>query len=170
MESNITLRQLSIQANLPGAIAATAVSRRTWYPPVMNPAMQSISDKNVADVVEAIIGAAYFDGGEPGAGKVLNIIFGEEVKQDAREYLPLIDESRAWKSSVQSQEMENSALIAANTIYQKVGYRFKNPYLALESLTHSSAIGLDHNYNTCYQRLEFLGIYNIVSIEWCDSI
>ncbi|KAH9938657.1 ribonuclease III domain-containing protein [Fomitopsis serialis] len=109
---------------------------------------QWIGDKTVADVVEAIIGAAYLSGGQPvalKAMKTMNIAI-PSIEQwtdfarimgrspaPARNFVPLVD---------------------VKALEAIVGCEIKNRDLFAQALTHSSVHGPGY---TGYERLEFVG-------------
>ena len=109
-------------------------------------AQRKMSTKVLADVVEALIGAAFVDGGFEKALKCLKV------------FLPEI----AW----QSRQFSNDALYEAamvgvpiptyfDDLEQLIGYKFTKKSLLVEAMTHPSFEAQPHPAS--YQRLEFLG-------------
>ncbi|KAF9968829.1 hypothetical protein BGZ73_009122, partial [Actinomortierella ambigua] len=108
-----------------------------------------LSNKTLADMVEATLGAAFLAGGtELGlkAARALQIPF---------------PEFEDWASFARVYEMPQPipALIERNRnnihrAEQTLGYKFRNPMLFLEAMTHASSM---QSEVACYQRLEFLG-------------
>jgi dsRNA-specific ribonuclease len=92
--------------------------------------------KVLADVVEALIGAAYIDGGLPRAHAVAQVLLPEIPSQEIR----FQSNSRAEVPETVLQDLQAC-----------LGYSFKDSSLLVEALTHPSCAGKS------YQRLEFLG-------------
>ncbi|KAI1210305.1 uncharacterized protein F4807DRAFT_459682 [Annulohypoxylon truncatum] len=116
---------------------------------------RTMSTKTLADVVEALIGAAFIDGGLTGGlgeglAKALTCI---------RIFIPEVE----WRSLEQSraalfnQTSLSTELIAPLVpLEQLIGYSFKNKNLLVEAATHSS-FGFVNSTGSCMERLEFLG-------------
>lgn len=107
---------------------------------------RNMSTKTLADVVEALIGAAYVDGG---ANKVLSCL---------AVFLPEVP----WaQSSLQIEKLQATYSVSAqypppfSRLENLINYTFNKKSLLVEALTHPS----HHGSKTCasYQRLEFLG-------------
>jgi dsRNA-specific ribonuclease len=101
-----------------------------------------MSAKVLADVVEALIGAAYLDGGLHRARACAQTLLPEirvchtQFQPDSRTYVAgIVPQVHRWVSKLQTY----------------LGYSFKSPSLLVEALTHPSCAGKG------YQRLEFLG-------------
>ncbi|KAF9084442.1 Dicer-like protein 1 [Mortierella sp. AD031] len=149
-------------------ISSTPFHRKSWRPPFFtvdgkpweSVQKHHLSNKTLADVIEASLGAAYLSGGYSSAfkaAKSLNIPFNEfDTWSDfERVYL----EAKAAKQAQSENGPSMSTLSIANrTAIQEVqktlGYEFKDPLLFFEAMTHASHIRADA---VCYQRLEFLG-------------
>ena len=127
-------------------------------PDLPNKKTTEMSTKVLADVVEALIGAAYLDGG------------GTEVKVLAMLNLLTCTTAREkihWEPLARMQQILMSAAPELKQVPSMVthlqnmtGYIFKRPSLAVEALTHPSHISLSPGIptgTTNYQRLEFLG-------------
>ncbi|KAL0949733.1 hypothetical protein HGRIS_009773 [Hohenbuehelia grisea] len=107
-----------------------------------------LGDKTIADVSEAIIGAAYISGGRETAlkaAKALNIPtpnvdrwsdFGRKVLAPHPNY---------------TAKLASGAIEAVETI---IGHKFHRPHLLAQALTHASS---QEHEATSYERLEFLG-------------
>ncbi|EMD41084.1 hypothetical protein CERSUDRAFT_131598, partial [Gelatoporia subvermispora B] len=114
--------------------------------------VQWLGDKVCADVVEAIIGAAYLSGGQEvalRAAKVLNVGMTdiEQWSDFARRATFITDPPASTRTHRGFLEM----LRAVEGI---VGCRFEKPHLLLQALTHASIRGYEV---LNYDRLEFLG-------------
>ncbi|KAJ6538596.1 hypothetical protein B0H10DRAFT_2140601 [Mycena sp. CBHHK59/15] len=109
---------------------------------------QRLGDKVVADVAEAILGAAYLSGGSDvslKAAKAMNLPFPnvEQWSDFGRKLLippPTI-----------TAKLKPGALEAVETI---VKHKFKHPHLLAQALTHSSVSAFER---VSYERLEFIG-------------
>ncbi|KAK8171094.1 hypothetical protein BKA80DRAFT_305901 [Phyllosticta citrichinensis] len=109
------------------------------------------SSKLLADVVESLIGAAYVEGGMP---KVLRCV---------KTLLPFyswksVDDRRSVLSCYAfSQAEQVGKPLHLEQLEELLGYKFNNPYLLLEAITHGSANSSFGIPTSSYQRLEFLG-------------
>ncbi|OCH93588.1 ribonuclease III [Obba rivulosa] len=114
--------------------------------------VQWLGDKVCADVVEAIIGAAYLSGGQEvalRAAKVLNVGVTEiEQWSDFGRRASFV---HVPPSTARSVESFADMLRAVERI---VGCKFEKPHLLLQALTHASIRGYEV---LNYDRLEFLG-------------
>ena len=106
---------------------------------------REMSTKILADVVEALIGASYLDGGPQKAGACLEI------------FLPEIK----WSTALRASEILYGLYlqVPSYTFVAKaekiISHNFSLKSLLLESLTHPSHHGA--NTSSSYQRLEFVG-------------
>ena len=116
-----------------------------------------ISDKSIADSVEAIIGAYLITSGPKAALQVMSW-FGLKVLpkvkcEDGSEVL--IDMPPVVPPLVNDYVKLKQLLDGYASFEACIGYTFNHPAYLLQAFTHSS-----YTYNTitdCYQRLEFLG-------------
>ncbi|KAJ0421264.1 ribonuclease III domain-containing protein [Aspergillus carlsbadensis] len=145
--SNTRLTRAALELGLDAFVVDHRVTFRNWSAPAWSRRQKSgdccasthgrsMSAKVLADVVEALIGAAYLDGGLPRACACAQVLLPEIHLEEIR-FQP--------NSKV---EIPGTALQCAQTC---LGYTFKNPSLLVEALTHPSCGG------NSYQRLEFLG-------------
>lgn len=124
-----------------------------------------MSDKVLADVVEALLGAVYLDYGLKGVHVFL---------KDVIQYYDDMDERLKHQSStfvpLSASEEQMDGLVSrfshkVEFVENAFGYTFKNPLLAIQALTHISSrfTGL-----SCNQRLEFLGdaIVDLVYLDY----
>ncbi|KAK8485903.1 hypothetical protein V6N13_028131 [Hibiscus sabdariffa] len=104
-----------------------------------------LSSKTLADVVEALIGVYYVEGGKSAANHLMKWI-GIQVESDPVEMESIVKPSNVKESVLRSVNFD--ALEGALNI------KFKNRALLVEAITHASrpASGV-----SCYQRLEFVG-------------
>ncbi|XP_076280664.1 endoribonuclease Dcr-2 isoform X2 [Lasioglossum baleicum] len=113
--------------------------------------MQTVSDKTIADSVEALIGVYLTSMGIKAAINLLTwfeILPKEAVNIDS--LLVTVHEN-----DIISQQNINYFMPWANDIEERLGYKFQNRKFLLQAFTHPS-----YSANTiteCYERLEFLG-------------
>lgn len=116
-----------------------------------------ISDKAIADSVEAIIGAYLISSGPKAALQVMSW-FGLKVLpkvkcEDGSEVLVNIPEV---PRPVINDPLKLHQMLEGYASFEAcIGYKFRQPLYLLQAFTHASYV-----YNTltdCYQRLEFLG-------------
>ncbi|KAF9820990.1 hypothetical protein IEO21_00967 [Rhodonia placenta] len=141
----------SIQQNVPGGESSQAskVKRGKKQRQQDEQDTQWLGDKTIADVVEAIIGAAYLSCGIHGTLNAMkrlhvNIPRVEHWSDFARE---MATSPSASSESVSARSHENTAL---ETIF---GCRIRKPQLLAQALTHASGARGGHGYD----RLEFVG-------------
>nr|KJB09575.1 hypothetical protein B456_001G150400 [Gossypium raimondii] len=104
-----------------------------------------LSSKTLADVVEALIGVYYVEGGKHAANHLMKWI-GIQVESDPDEMDSIVKPSNVPESILRSVNFE--ALEGALKI------EFKNRALLVEAITHASR---PSSGVSCYQRLEFVG-------------
>ncbi|KZF20015.1 hypothetical protein L228DRAFT_214035 [Xylona heveae TC161] len=151
--SNSRLSKASTHVGLDKYILTKAFTGSKWRPNYISNLLRleglekrEMSSKVLADVVEALIGAAFIDGGYEKAFKCLKV-FLPEVN-----WLPL--EQR--KKSIYDQFPSDQKLPPVFTELEVlVGHNFGKKRLLLEAMTHASFSG-DVSARS-YQRLEFLG-------------
>ncbi|KAG0221005.1 Dicer-like protein 1 [Mortierella sp. GBA43] len=164
--SNTALLQHATRLELFKYICTTPFHRTSWRPtrfivggkPWEETQFHNLSNKMLADVVEASLGAAYLSGGATNgfhAAKVLGIPFGEFSTWD--DFERVYSEAKAVREKEEGKTKTPLTYTQLTTIRDAeklLGYRFKDPYLFVEAMTHASHI---RNDPICYQRLEFLG-------------
>ncbi|KAI9512169.1 ribonuclease III, partial [Russula earlei] len=110
--------------------------------------VQWLGEKAVADVVEAIIGAAFVSGGSEtalNASKALRIA------------VPSVDQWSDFARKALAPPPDVTTRLRPGTveaIEEIMGHKFHRPHILAQALTHASIQGFEM---TCYQRLEFLG-------------
>lgn len=151
--SNGNLAISAVRVGLPKYIRNVQFAAKKWRPLYVSNLLRDhteetreMSTKTLADVVEALIGAAYVDGGD------------EKVLACLAAFLP----EMSWISLSQHHDTlrksyELNISIPPNLIYveQLVDHTFQYKALLIEALTHPSHRG--PNSTASYQRLEFLG-------------
>lgn len=174
--SNKALLGHAMSLELYRFISSTPFHRKSWRPPhftVDKKEWESVqkhqlSNKTLADVIEASLGAAFLSGGYTvafQAAKALRIPFDEfaswkdfervflEAKL-AKEATRRGEEGSASSSLMTPAPLSMANMAAIQEVQKVLGYEFKDPSLFFEAMTHASHIRADA---VCYQRLEFLG-------------
>ncbi|KAI8909956.1 hypothetical protein DFJ77DRAFT_112009 [Powellomyces hirtus] len=160
LERNSALRARASKLNLERFIFGTPLSRKAWVPPMQDDRGGTpirLSDKSVADVVEALIGACVATGGTLGGAKAIKKILGGSYEVDWSAYMDML--VKAKNGAIETEAAAKFAKVHTKTIRkveQRIGYEFAHPSLAVEAITHASALQLACEVD-CYQRLEFLG-------------
>jgi endoribonuclease Dicer len=153
--------------------------RRLWRPPGFSaigdldeleeePIVHTLGNKTLADVVEAMIGAALLGDGlfeRAGLDSALRMavaigipVGGANSWDDwAKMYIPPEIEHDAHVFDIEEQ-LKIEAL---------VGYKFKNRKLLMQAFTHASMVNTN---SSCYQRIEFLGdavleVHSIIGVS-----
>ncbi|KAI9851330.1 MAG: Dicer-like protein 2 [Thelocarpon superellum] len=153
--SNARLARAAVDTGLDRYIITRQFTGQKWRPwyiseltGLCDDGKRTISTKILADVVEALIGAAFIDGGF------------ERAVRCMRRFLPEVDDqsheallrARAYRSSRPQTTSEAPHL---SDLERLLDHRFKDKSLLREALTHPSC---DADLSSVsYQRLEFLG-------------
>ncbi|KAI4720159.1 P-loop containing nucleoside triphosphate hydrolase protein [Aureobasidium sp. EXF-10727] len=149
---NASLSRAALSSGVDRFISTTRFTGNHWKPPIV-PTDETDKDdrdvdrstKTLADVVEALIGASYIDQGLRGALACIRIFLPNEQWLDHGTCL----------STLQSQTPSLSSIPPfLSTVETLIDYKFTNPALLLEALTHSS---FSSSEALSYERLEFLG-------------
>ncbi|KAG0272365.1 Dicer-like protein 1 [Linnemannia exigua] len=170
--SNRALLSHATHLELYKYISSTPFHRKSWRPPYFtvdnkpweNVQKHNLSNKTLADVIEASLGAAYLSGGHKVAfnvAKILRIPFDEFAAWE--DFNRVFLEAKAAKEFARMEEggsfepqppLSVANMAAIQAVQEVLGYEFKDPSLFFEAMTHASHIRADA---ICYQRLEFLG-------------
>ncbi|MCJ1405712.1 Dicer-like protein 2 [Xylographa trunciseda] len=153
--SNGRLALAAQQTGLDQYIITSGFTGQKWRPLYNEDLLQSqpaksreVSTKTLGDVVEAVLGAAFVDGGYPKVLACLSI------------FLPEV----SWHSLSDCREVLHKVAIPNDAslfphhyshLETLINHQFKTKSLLLEALTHPSHLGPDETPS--YQRLEFLG-------------
>ncbi|KAL8953898.1 MAG: hypothetical protein Q9222_000272 [Ikaeria aurantiellina] len=151
--SNASLAKAALASGLDSFILTEPFTGTKWRPIYVSESLKSpagesrqISTKTLADVVEALVGAAFLDGNFDKALGILEILLPDVS------WSPLaIRESILFSA----YDVPINYPSHFSQLEQLIGYEFKLKALPLEALTHPSYIG--SNVSASYERLEFLG-------------
>ncbi|KAJ6539259.1 hypothetical protein B0H19DRAFT_1314532 [Mycena capillaripes] len=164
--SNSTLFHSCDSAGLPPYIQSKPFSSKSWQPPNFRTSEETqaksephrqqhfkklcrmLRSQVVADVAEAILGAAYLSGGGDCAlmaAKAMNVPFPNVEKWSDFGRKLLIPPPTI------SAKLKPGALQAVETI---IRHKFKHPHILAQALTHASVSGFER---VSYERLEFVG-------------
>lgn len=148
--SNNYLTKAAIALGLDKYIMTKPFTGAKWRPPYVDEVLaaqsesRELSTKVLADVVEALIGAAFVDGALAKAHDCIRALLPVE------EWIALPDcISRIVAESAQQKRIE------LGLVERLVGHTFEQPELLLEALTHASCPRTSGR--SSYERLEFLG-------------
>lgn len=150
---NRNLAQASREAGLDQFILTIPFVGRKWRPPYFHElattstteitSTREMSTKVLADVVEALIGAAFVDGGLQRAYTCIQTLLPKESWWDSEVLFDTILDEAAHADSICLDRLE-----------KLVGHHFKHPRLLLEAITHASR---PNDSVPSYERLEFFG-------------
>ncbi|KAK3688605.1 hypothetical protein B0T22DRAFT_459895 [Podospora appendiculata] len=164
---NRNLFNNALEANLEEYIRSMAFNRRTWYPEGLvllkgkrsdNKARHVLADKSIADVCEALIGAAYLTGGESNNGFDLAVQAVTAVVKDKNHNMGVYSDYYAaykmptWQTAPANSVQRNMA----EKFGDRMGYNFKYPRLLRCAFQHPTYPTIYEKLPS-YQRLEFLG-------------
>lgn len=104
-----------------------------------------LSSKTLADVVEALIGVYYVEGGKNAANHLMKWI-GIQIESDPEEVDATLNPARVPESILKSIDFD--------TLERALKIKFNDRGLLVEAITHASR---PSSGVSCYQRLEFVG-------------
>ncbi|KAH6894613.1 hypothetical protein B0T10DRAFT_436261 [Thelonectria olida] len=159
---NQNLFNHAVDRKLQEFVRSKSFDRRTWYPDLKltkgkapkTEMRHNLADKSIADVCEALIGAAYISAGEGNFDMAVKSVT-EMVKSKNHKMAKFSDYYAAFKVPVWQLNTGTATQRAAVQEVAKVtGYEFKSAPLLRSSFKHPS-----YPYEAIpnYQRLEFLG-------------
>lgn len=160
---NKNLFNHAVDRNLEEYIRSKAFDRRTWYPDLKlkkgkapkTKVVHSLADKSIADVCEAVIGAAYMS--EPHGTMDLAVKAVTKMVRSKNHTMTQFSDyykqyvHPAWQSAAPSA----TERFAAEEVHARIGYGFNSPRLLRSAIKHPSypyEPDIPH-----YQCLEFLG-------------
>ncbi|GKT49994.1 dicer-like protein 2 [Colletotrichum spaethianum] len=152
--ANSTLCKAAIKHGLDKFILTKPFTGQKWRPIYVDDVLKhgetkstrKISTKTLADVVEALIGAAMIDGGLEKALKCMSI-FLQQIKWKT------LGDCRQALYDVSPPGVELPSTL--EPLEQLVGYEFNKKALLIQSMTHAS-FNLGNTFG-CLERLEFIG-------------
>ena len=170
MICNRNLCNTALELNISEYIRSQTFSRRTWYPPGLklvggkgvnekksSGGKHRLGDKTIADVCEAIIGAALLSQRETNEMDEAVKAVTKLVKNPDHDVQQWDDYYQLYKlPAYQTADCTAAQQNLADQIAGAMGYRFKYPRLLQSALTHPS-YPKTWGGVPCYQRLEFLG-------------
>lgn len=116
---------------------------------------QALGDKNIADSVEALIGTYVLHGGPTAGFKILEWFDIIPRKNIANKLLHISVPTAFTKRLVSEDHIDFLLDHSRREIENILGYKFKDPSLLLEALSHPSYI--KNRFTNCYEKFEFLG-------------
>lgn len=151
--SNASLANAAIRMGLDHFIITKPFTGQKWRPPYngglaanQSERTREMSTKTLADVVEALIGASYLDGGLQKAVACLEI------------FLPEVPWPIALRASQILYGVYDLQVLVSTRVFEAekvISHEFNLKPLLVEALTHPSHHG--PNTSSSYQRLEFCG-------------
>ncbi|KAL4907912.1 ATP-dependent helicase dcl2 [Aspergillus multicolor] len=144
---NARLTRAALECGLDAYIISNRFTPRTWTAPLISEKLSTTASRRqtgakvLADVVEALIGAAYMDGGLTKAQTCICRFLPEFTLVSPSVPIP--------------QDHGRARLIQQESLEERIGYTFNNSAILMEALTHPSC-QYDPSIQS-YQRLEFLG-------------
>ncbi|PNY29033.1 Dicer-like protein 1 [Tolypocladium capitatum] len=173
---NQNLFNHAVDRKLQGYVRSRSFDRRTWYPNLQlkkgkvgkAEVRHSLSDKSIADVCEALIGAAYIGSMGTGVGEMDLAVQAvtKMVKSKNHKMLKFSEYYEAFKiPDWQTAPASAAQRAAVDRIHKATGYRFEWPLLLRSAFKHPS-----YPYEPIpnYQRLEFLGdaLLDLVIVDY----
>ncbi|GAP82698.2 putative RNase3 domain-containing protein [Rosellinia necatrix] len=163
---NRNLFNNALEMKIEESIRTNGFTRSNWYPTGLkllkgriysNKGRHSLADKTIADVCEALIGAAYMTMYDQKSFDMAVQAVTKFVSHPNHKMTAYNDYYAAYKiPDWQSSAPRAIHCCLANEIEQKMGYKFKYPRLLRSAFTHPS-YGSIYEGIPNYQRLEFLG-------------
>lgn len=149
-------------------LAGRNLSETNWIPPgykctseISSCTHEAVSDKSIADCVEALIGAYYTNGGIDAALRVMYWIGlkgpGGPTPDDKAVPYNREDSFSGFSKVGYTPGHKTPENIFPNLKFLEnvLGYKYQNPWIAVEAVSHATYLQNDVTPN--YQRLEFLG-------------
>ncbi|KAM0464501.1 hypothetical protein ACHAPV_002327 [Trichoderma viride] len=167
MLNNKNLFTHAIEKKLPGYIRTRAFDRRTWYPSNLKlkrgkatkekVRWHCLSHKSIADVCEALIGAAYLTGKSNNSMDMAVKAVTAMVNSENHTMIDFSDyRARYTAPEWHSYEPNAAQRNMVERIAEITGYRFQCAPLLRSAFKHSSYV-YEEKVRRDYQQLEFLG-------------
>jgi endoribonuclease Dicer len=174
---NQNLFNNALEVKLEEYVRSMAFNRRTWYPEGLTlkkgkrteaRRKHALGDKSIADVCEALIGAAYLttyeDGNLDMAVQAVTAVVrdGKHAMKTYSQYYEAYEKPR-W----QTEQPSATQMDMARKFHERMGYKFTYPRL-LRSAFHHPSYPFTYENLPSYQRLEFLGdsLFDMVCIDY----
>ncbi|KAI9895076.1 MAG: Dicer-like protein 2 [Vezdaea aestivalis] len=166
--SNGNLARICTETGIDEYIITRGFTGNKWRPPYISDLLdegagletRELSTKVMADVIEALLGASFVDGGLSSALSYLKVILPDEPWEDPIHQMSKVTEHASMEVPVHFQ-----SLVAS------LPYKFRHVAHLIEALTHNSHISLT---TRSYQRFEFIGDalldYMVVSRIFAHSL
>ncbi|CAD6446322.1 bdef6523-a50a-4f55-8ea6-c8829631f409 [Sclerotinia trifoliorum] len=180
---NKNLFNTALKLELYRFIRSAAFNRRAWYPEgpellrgktATAPNTHKLGDKSIADVCEAMIGAALISHNESKSMDNAVRAITEVVNSDNHKAIVWSDYYRLYQKPKYQTAVATAAQIdLARQVETKHPYHFKYPRLLRSASTHP-AYSFSYEQIPSYQRLEFLGdalldmVQKLVAEYACD--
>ncbi|KAL6400813.1 Dicer-like protein 2 [Ilyonectria robusta] len=140
-------------------VVQASAKRQKWRPIYVDDNLEQDSlvpqrilpSKTLADVVEALIGASYQDGGIPKALKCISVFLAE----DADGKIDWFDEKEGRAILFNHATSDVELPPSLELLEELIGYTFQKKSLLIEAMTHGS-YAADTHWRS-FERLEFLG-------------
>ncbi|KAJ0305143.1 hypothetical protein COL516b_005373 [Colletotrichum fioriniae] len=164
--SNRNLLNKAIDRNLQEYVRSKSFNRRSWYPQGLRlirgkegtaDANHALADKSIADVCEALIGAAYLTFSDSNDFDMAIRAVSAMVNDKNHRMTSWADYYAGYKPP--SWQIEPASAMyrdVARQVKKKTGYDFKSPALLRSAFKHPSCPHSECSLPN-YQRLEFLG-------------
>ncbi len=131
-----------------------------WRPPGFPPSTYSLKLKNLADIVEAIMGAAFLENGQLGPVPLVQCLGIDYLRYPSFLEAALAGRVLDGKDPVGTKQTADTGLRSKleHKLEEKLGYKFNDLQLLRDAFTHPSW-QMFQPRGSCrdYQRLEFLG-------------
>lgn len=164
MLCNQNLFKHAVEKGMPAYIRTQAFDRRTWYPSSMTlkrgkaaktESKHCLSHKSIADVSEALIGAAYMSSPTGDMDMAVKAVAAmvcsiNHTMTSYKDYFATFTAPKWY-----SQQATAAQRLTVDKVAEITGYRFKSAPLARSAFVHPSYVF--ENGIRDYQRLEFLG-------------
>ncbi|KAL2023066.1 hypothetical protein VTK56DRAFT_3976 [Thermocarpiscus australiensis] len=163
---NRNLFNNALEIKLEEYIRSMSFNRRSWYPEGLTlkrgkrtdySRKHALADKTIADVCEALIGAAYLTGREKNSLDMAIQAVTSMVKDKKHTMTRYSDYYAAYeKPTWQTAPSNSTQLDMAERFRKRMGYAFRYPRLLRSAFQHPTYPSMYEKLPS-YQRLEFLG-------------
>ncbi|KAK1778627.1 hypothetical protein QBC45DRAFT_161003 [Copromyces sp. CBS 386.78] len=174
---NKNLFNNALEVGLEEYIRSMSFNRRQWYPEGLvlkkgktkdTRRRHVLADKSIADVCEALIGAAYLTGQEKGSFDMAIKAVTAMVKDKKHRMMNYGDYYAVYqKPNWQTAPANSAQRDMAKKFSERMGYKFKHPRLLRAAFQHPTYPTLYERLPS-YQRLEFLGdaLFDMVAVDY----